>query len=135
MTDDYQPYRKGTVLAISGPCEHLHVVCNDPVHYPINDSQSVLVVNVSSVKFGVPHDDTCILNVGDHTFIKHESYIVYKAATIWRLDNIARKISDGALRTYREDVNDPVFQRILAGFDISDHVSMDNHRFWKKYCR
>ena len=59
---DYQPYRKGTVLAPTGPCNHLHVICNDPVYYPVNDCYCVLVVNISSIKDGVPHDPSCVLD-------------------------------------------------------------------------
>ncbi|AGO56575.1 hypothetical protein SOD_c36170 [Serratia plymuthica 4Rx13] len=134
MTDDYQPYRKGAVFAKTGPCKHLHIVCNDPVYYPINDCFCILVVNVSSVKFGVPHDDSCILNAGDHGFIHHESYVVYHQAAIWRVDGVVEKHANGELEKHHEDFNELVFQRVLNGFDISERVSITNHRFWRKYC-
>lgn len=60
----FQPYKKGTVLALSGRIDHLHVICNDPVHYPIDGCDCVLAVNISSVKLGVPYDATCILRAG-----------------------------------------------------------------------
>lgn len=72
----------------SGPCNHLHVICNNPVYYPVNDCYCILVVNVSSIKPGVPHDGACVLQPGDHRFIQHPSYIVYAEAVIWRIDNL-----------------------------------------------
>ncbi|EAA0619059.1 hypothetical protein FYL48_21945, partial [Shigella flexneri] len=115
---DYQPYRKGTVLAPTGPCNHLHVICNDPVYYPVNDCYCVLVVNISSIKDGVPHDPSCVLNSGDHRFIKHPSYVVYAEAIIWRVDNMVRKQRSGEISVH-DDMPEATFNRILDGFDIS----------------
>jgi len=134
MTKQYQPYRKGTVLARTGPCDHLHIVCNDPVYYPVNDCYCVLVVNVSSIKAGVPHDSACILNAGDHAFVKHPSYVVYAEAVIWQVDNIVRKQASGELKIHA-DVPEVTFSRILDGFDISDQVSRKNQRFKRNYCQ
>ncbi|MCT9837521.1 hypothetical protein N3K61_24580, partial [Escherichia coli] len=85
------------MLAPTGPCNHLHVICNDPVYYPVNDCYCVLVVNISSIKDGVPHDPSCVLNSGDHRFIKHPSYVVYAEAIIWRVDNMVRKQRSGEI--------------------------------------
>lgn len=130
---DFQPYRKGTVLAPSGNCEHLHVVCNDPIFYPIDQCHCILVVNISSVKAGVPYDDACLLQVGDHGFIKHDSYVVYRRAAIWRVDNVIRKYQSGDI-TPHADMPDVTFQRILAGFDISEQVAIKHQRFRRNYC-
>jgi len=129
----FQPYRKGTVLAPTGPCNHLHVICNDPVFYPINDCYCILVVNISSIKHGVPHDDACILDVGDHIFIRHPSYVVYAEAVIWRVDNVSSKQATGEIVTHA-DMPDAVFERILAGFDISEQVKPKNLKFKANYC-
>lgn len=110
---DYQPYRKGTVLAPTGPCNHLHVICNDPVYYPVNDCYCVLVVNISSIKDGVPHDPSCVLNSGDHRFIKHPSYVVYAEAIIWRVDNMVRKQRSGEISVH-DDMPEATFNRILT---------------------
>lgn len=131
---DYQPYRKGTVLAPTGPCEHLHVVCNDPVYHPINGCECVLVVNISSCKPGVAFDDTCILQAGDHAFIKHASYVVYRDAVIWKVPNVAARMLSGEISAHK-DMPEGTFQRILNGFDISEQVIPKNLKFWKAHCR
>lgn len=130
---DFKPYRKGTILAPSGRAEHLHIICNDPVFYPINDCFCVLAVNISSLKDGVPHDPTCILQRGDHDFIKHDSYVVYERAVIWRVDNIIRKYDNGEIRA-RQDISEHVFNKILLGFEISDETEPRTLKFCKSYC-
>lgn len=130
---EFQPYRKGTVLAPSGPTNHLHVVCNDPVYYPINDCYCILVVNISSIKPSVPHDPACTLQVGDHEFIKHPSYVVYAEAVIWRVDNVAKKHKSGEIVPHK-DMSEATFARILAGFDVSEQVSSKNLKFKKSHC-
>ena len=67
-------YRAGTVLAPTGSKKHLYIICNDPVFDPIRNDNCVLVVNISSVSEDRDYDDTCILQKGDHPFIKHDSY-------------------------------------------------------------
>ncbi|EKN5942955.1 hypothetical protein DVP82_18620 [Yersinia enterocolitica] len=130
----YHPYRKGTILAPSGRADHLHVICNDPIHYPIHGCLCVLVVNISSVKFGVPHDATCILKSGEHGFIKHDSYVVYERSVIWRVDNMLKKHESGEIKIH-QDMCDETFRKILSGFDISDEVIPRNLKFWKEYCQ
>lgn len=130
---EFQSYRKGTVLAPSGPTNHLHVICNDPVYYPINDCYCILVVNISSVKPSVPHDPSCILQVGDHDFIKHPSYVVYAEAVIWRVDTVAKRHKEGEIVPHK-DMSEATFARILSGFDVSEQVSPKNLRFKNRYC-
>ncbi|MDF1895074.1 hypothetical protein [Rahnella contaminans] len=130
----YQPLKKGTVLALSGGVDHLHVICNDPVHYPIDGCDCVLAVNISSVKHGVPHDSTCILQIGDHPFIRHDSYVVYERAVIWKVINVDKKVSEGSIKPQPANIPDEIFKRILDGFDISDDVEPKVRRFWKAHC-
>lgn len=130
----YQPFKKGTVLAISGAVDHLHVICNDPVHYPIDGCECVLAVNISSVKLGVPHDSTCILKTGDHPFVRHDSYVVYERAVIWKVSNVDKKVSEGSIKPQPNNISDEIFERILEGFDISDEVEPKIRRFWKAHC-
>lgn len=130
---EFQPYIKGTVLAPSGKAEHLHVICNDPVFFPINGCDSVLVVDISSVKFGVPYDRACLLQIGDHPFIYHQSYVVYERAVVWRVDNIIRRYDSGEISKH-QDMSDATFTRILAGFDISEDAEPKALKFWRMYC-
>lgn len=131
---NFQPYRKGTVLALSGRTDHLHVICNDPVHYPIDGCDCVLAVNISSIKNGVPFDSTCVLKLGDHPFVKHDSYVVYERAVIWKVGNVDKYVAAGSIKPYADDMPETIFNRILAGFNISDDVEPRVQRFCDRYC-
>jgi hypothetical protein len=111
----FEAYRKGTVLALSGSCEHLHIICNDPAYYPRNESYCVLAVNISSCKFGIKFDDTCILKAGEHPFIKHDSYVVYRHSVIWQAEKIIAKVASGEIVPHKEMETEP-FKRVLNGF-------------------
>ena len=125
--------RKGTILIPAHSSPHLHFVCNDPVYYPQKDKECVLLVNISSIKSGVPLDSTCILNIGDHPFVSKPSFIYYKKAEIFSVVGIEQQIAEGSY-TLREDCSDEVFTRILAGFELSEDVALKVYKFYQKYC-
>ncbi len=131
---EYSPTKKGTVLIPSGSKDHLHFICSDPVFYPRTGKESVLVVNISSIKPDIEHDTSCVLDVGDHPFITHPSYVYYLKADIFSTENIARNVADGYFDTH-EDCGDKTFTRILAGFEISDDVRPKPFRFYEKHCK
>lgn len=131
---EYSPARKGTILIPSGSKNHLHFVCSDPVFYPSVGKDCVLVVNISTADAAIDYDKTCVLDVGDHPFIKHPSYVYYRRADIFGADNIARNVADGTFDVHR-DCTDGTFKRILDGFDISDEVRPKIHKFYEKYCK
>ncbi len=133
MTQQYCPYRKGTVLIPSGPSNHLHIICCDPVFYPRTASECVLVVNVSSIKQGIDYDRTCELRVGDHPFIVKPSYIYYRKADVFGSDNISRCVADGTF-TVHQDCSSSTFERILAGFEVSEEVRPKVLKFYRGYC-
>lgn len=132
MTVPYSPYRKGTVLAPSGPVDHLHIVCSDPVYSAEHGCDVVLVVNISSVPDAGPYDGSCLLNAGEHGFVRHQSYLVYSRAVLWRCPTIIDKVGAGEYRTH-DDVSDAVMQRIMAGFTASQHTSFKVLRFISRY--
>lgn len=55
---------------------HLWIIISDPELEP----DQVLVVNLTTVRRG--HDPACVLNRGDHSFIKHATYVYYAEAKI-----------------------------------------------------
>lgn len=126
--------KKGTILIPSGPVKHLHFVCSDPVFYPKTAKESILVVNISSIQEGLEHDETCVLDVGDHPFIAHPSYVYYRKADIFGADTVKRNIDDGTFDVH-EPCGDGTFKRILEGFDISEDVTGKVLNFYQKYCK
>lgn len=127
------PLRKGTLLIPSGGTDHLFFICNDPVYYPKMAKECFLAVNISTVKPGIEHDSTCILNAGDHPFVHHSSFVYYKKADIFGAITVSQQIASGDIRTHAP-CSDQTFSRILAGFGISPHVIPRIRLFYQKYC-
>ena len=61
----YVPFKKGTVLIPSGGVKHLFGIitdkCPDGEH---------LLVNLTSIRLGIKHDDACEVSIGEHSFVK-----------------------------------------------------------------
>lgn len=133
MTADFSPVKKGTILLLSGSKEHIYFICNDPVFYPKIAKTSFLAVNLTSIVEGVEHDPTCVLNVGDHSFVKHPSYIFYGKADIFGVETIAGQVQSGDIRIHHP-CEDSTFQRILAGFTQSSFVKPKILNYYQKYC-
>ena len=75
--------RRATVLIPSGPVHdpdrmHLFVCMTNPIGF----EQSTLWVPVNSVRAGAFVDPACLIDVGDHPFIRAESFIHYQFARI-----------------------------------------------------
>ncbi len=129
----YSPYRRGTVLAPVGGLNHLHVVCNDPVFYGYNACDSVLTVNITSIHESQPHDPACVLNQGEHPFIQHPSYVYYADAVIWKVPSVINRQQSGELIP-KQDLEEEIFQRVLNGFEISDHTIKRVLKFYREFC-
>ncbi len=118
---EFCPDAKATILAIAGKIDHLHVICTKQFFNKETGAQSVLAVNVSSVREGISYDSACVLHVGDHPFIEHDSYVRYKDAVVMKVDRILAAVESGEIKVM-DDVSDDVFQRILLGFEKSEHT-------------
>jgi len=74
MTPGYIPYRTASYLAPVPDIHHLYAVMNDPCPEGL-----CLMVNVTSIRARY-HDPACLLDDGDHPFIQHPSYMLYRLA-------------------------------------------------------
>ena len=126
--------KKGTILIPTGPVEHLHFICCDRVFYPNLNKECVLLVNTSSIDQDIEYDQTCVLNIGDHPFVTHPSYIYYRKADIFGADSINRNIAEGNFAIH-QSCSDEVFEKILYGFETSDEVRIKIKKFYYKYCK
>lgn len=120
--------RKATLFIPTGPSDHLHVVMNDAVFYPVTGFESVLAVNLCSISAGVPHDHTCELGKGDHRFITHPTFADYRHAGVLNATRLRLGIANGELRL-SESVSEAVYRRILDGFAASSAVTPKLKRF------
>lgn len=142
MTDRQFIVRKGTFLIPTGPqytsdteqIKHLHFVCSDPCFYPKTAKASFLAVNISTILPNQHHDNTCILNVGDHPFVRHPSYVYYREASILGVETTQEKIIKKEFSVHAP-CSDEVFRRIVSGFEVSDEVRGEIRKFFLKYCK
>lgn len=118
----FLPLRRATLLVPSGPendpdRKHLFILLTDPA-----DDESgvkvVLMVSLSSIKPGVPHDPACLLYPGDHPFVKRDSFVVYQKARIEEADKVLRGVKDGKL-VPQDPMDSAVFARICKGLEDS----------------
>src|SRR2546421_8744937 len=78
---------------------HLFVILNDPAVLGTYGSRphSVLV-NISTLRPGLPYDGTCVLPAGCHPFVKRDSYVVYARARIDPADHLQRLVEQGVFK-------------------------------------
>lgn len=127
------PLAKGSILVPSGRDKHLHIICNDPVPYPkYANAESVLLVNITTLYPDLPYDASCILDIGDHPFIKHQSFVYYGKADIFAATSLMAGVQSGELKI-RQACPDPTFTRILSGFEISKRVPGKVKNYYQKY--
>ncbi len=123
-----------SVLIPSGPNpgqRHLFALLINPVEVSgYGKRPHVLMVCMCSIKDGVPFDDACILEVGDHPFVQHRSYIDYKFCEMRSADDIEAKVQNGTFVPH-EDCPIPLIRRIIASADASNRISREMKRFLK----
>jgi len=100
---------------------HLKIVISDP-----DPEDMVLVVSVSTIRKGVPHDTSCELHVAEHPFIKDPSYISYYYAMELSSVKILQEKFKGLI-VLKEDVSVDLLKRIQEGARYS--------KFLPKYLR
>ncbi len=116
--NDFNPKKGGSLLAIAATVDHLHFICSNPFFNLHTGEMSVVAVNISSVREGKPYDKTCVLREGDHPFIRHDSFVYYRGAVIFRVEKLKYGIQAGEI-TVLDDVSETVLQKVLEGFRLS----------------
>ena len=69
--------------------KHLFILLTDPS----GPANLVLMVGVATVQ-GSIFDSTCILKAGDHTFIKHPSYVAYALCRVEPADKLIKGVEN-----------------------------------------
>jgi hypothetical protein len=123
------PFRRATLLIPSGPAHdlarnHLFVLLTNPVEQIIDDVKvkNTLLTSISSVPANSPFDSTCILNLGDHPFIRHDSYVFYAMSRIETTQSLIDGVDAGTF-THKEIMDESVAARICAGLTESPHTT------------
>lgn len=93
-----------TLLVPSGPSgNHLFVVLFDPqvpIDIGFGKKLHLAQVNFTSVRQGMIHDTSCIIESGEHEFISHQSYVNYRGLRYEEYEPIKRGVENGRLRLH-----------------------------------
>jgi hypothetical protein len=111
---------------------HLQIILTNPSGNP----EEVLMVNLSSktISTSTSYEDNdlaCIVNPGEHPFVKHETYVRYGKAVIAKVRDIQSLIE---LKKYQfhYDCNDALLDKILSGLWESNHANSKIIEFAKR---
>jgi len=109
---------------------HLYVVLNAPC-----PDGSCLVAMLRSVKKDRFRDTACILNIGDHRFIRHATWIEYRALQCPRAAHVTNMIDKRYYDYDPDDDFDPgVLADIIDGIEASDHTPDAMRAYAKRWC-
>lgn len=91
-----------------------------------------LVVPVNTWKDGRKgQDDSCILDVGDHPFIKHRSWINYRRAKVISAITLINGLNSGKF-IIMDDLRKDIVDYISAKAQISIYLPHEYMRFFKQ---
>jgi hypothetical protein len=121
----YAPYKGATILAPYNEVPHLFVVMNDPC----KDGLCLLVM-VTSIKPNKHYYSACILDVGDHPFLRHPSHVLYRMAEPVRMTHIVKMV-DLHYYTPKDDLDASIFSRVAGGVYASDDTPLRIIRYAK----
>ncbi len=117
MNSGYLPYRTASFLKPINEVHHLFAVMNDPCA-----QHQCLIINVTSIKPNRYYDPACVLEVGDHPFIQHPSYVLYRMAETPLASHIGKMVDLNYYLT-RDDWGDATFAKIVGGIRASDDTA------------
>lgn len=107
---------------------HLHVVCTDPC-----ESQLQLIVSISGWTNNLC-DGSCILEVGDHTWLTKKSWVMYRKARTELAETLVNGVDKG-LFVPRDPMNNGVFERVCGGILSSPHTPGRIKKYYKLQIR
>ena len=111
-----------TLFAASGSADHLHFIIVGPAQFEsLPPMPHFLLVNVTTIRPGIPYDPACELNVGDHRFVRQPSYIVYRRARFETVDHVEKMLNAGAWRLDQR-AEPELLMRIQNGLQKSNQV-------------
>ena len=108
--------------------DHLYIVLNDPRSFEgYGKNACVVLVNLSSVREGVPHDTTCVLEPGLHLFVSRRSFVFYRNARIEQEGHVLQLTQQGLFKPH-DPVSAGVLRRVKSGLFDSPHTKREFKR-------
>jgi hypothetical protein len=118
---EWQCIPGSTLLIPSGPNnkKHLFVLILGPTKLPgYGDSDQIVHIGISSIYPDIPYDTACVLHPGDHPFITHDSYAVFRYARIDCVSHIQGMVDSGTAIPNAPCSTD-LLQRVVTGMKDS----------------
>lgn len=107
--------------------KHLFIILTNP-----SEDGAVVTVTISTVRDSVHDDDLfCMLNKGDHPFIRHQSYVDYKRARIEKASLLEYEHAQKIIRPLA-DMGDDVLGRICRGLLKSKKTHIKIQEFYEE---
>ena len=124
--------KRATLLIPSGPQsdpnkKHLFICLTDA----FGSERETLIVSVSTLRAGIPADETCNLFGGDHPFIKHKSFVDYRNARIIAADKLVKGVNQG-LFIAMDALETSAFSRICYGLTQSSFTAPKHLEFYRR---
>lgn len=131
--------KQATLLIPSSDVEgddtkHLYIVLTNPHSNIFFPEEHCLIVNITSIRDGVDFDDSCVLSIGDHPFIRHDSYVLYARSRLEKASDLEALIQQEKLKK-KENLTQEVFERVCIGLTESDHAKPAHVSFFESASR
>ena len=112
------------------PNSHLWIVVTDPQ----NDPSHVVSVNLTTYKDDGKRliDDACVLERGDHPFIKHRSCVLYEKAIVHPVSQLEQAYKKNLI-TCHSPLSPAVLRRVREGFLKSEYAKPRHQRLVEPY--
>jgi len=114
--DTFQLRNRHTIIDF-----HLHIIISDPSQ----DNNKIVTVNFTSWR--ADKDQSCIVDVNEHSFIKVRSCVDYRRDKLISLENYEHCLRSGDLISH-DQIKDSLLRRILDGAAISPHIPLGNRK-------
>ena len=111
----WQGVRGQTLLVPSGAGLHIFFVILGPVVLADHGaSPQLAMVNATTLRDGVPHDPACVLEAGDHPFLRQRSFAAYRYMRLDASLHVERMVSSAVWKPHAP-CSDDLLQRLVAG--------------------
>ena len=98
--------------------DHLWLIINDPPAH----AGAAVIVNVSTLRPNA--ETTCIVQPGEHPFIKHDSYVRYGSARGVNVADLAEAVKKGLLRPHQA-AGKALLEKARAGAKASPFLAAE----------
>lgn len=87
------------------------------------------MVSFSTVRPPLPHDTACEVQAGEHPFIRHASYAVYRDVRLERADHVTEMVNKAVWRPH-DPCSPELLARLRAGVCASRMVRREIKQFF-----